>query len=70
MEEKEIKVVKSYSLPPSHVEWLRQRAADETKDSPSTISASDVLTRIIEKEIAQSEKTPRRRNRNATPIAA
>jgi len=52
---KEPKIVKSYSLPPVQVAWLREKAAAETTPE-KTISASDVLTRIIDLAMSNSAK--------------
>jgi hypothetical protein len=56
-EKKEIKVVKSYSLPPSQVAWLRNQAFQEsTPEQP--VSASSLLERIIGEAMQKSEQSP------------
>ena len=52
---KEIKQVKSYSLPPSQIAWLRERARQESTPDKTT-SASAVLERIIEEAMTKSAK--------------
>ena len=54
-EKKEIKIVKSYSLPPSQVAWLRKQALQESTPE-QTVSASAVLERIIDQTMKQSEQ--------------
>ena len=54
-EKKETKVVKSYSLPPSQVAWLRQQALNEST-AEQTVSASAVLERIVSEAMAKAEK--------------
>jgi hypothetical protein len=56
-EKKEIKIVKSYSLPPSQVAWLRKQALQESTPE-QTVSASAVLERIIDTAMKQSEQSP------------
>ena len=56
-EKKEIKVSKSYSLPPSQIAWLRTRARQESS-AEKTVSASAVLERIIDAAMQQTEQTP------------
>jgi len=55
MKNKEIKIVKSYSLPPSQVAWLRKCAAKESTPE-KTVSASNVLERIIDAAIDKRAK--------------
>ena len=52
-EKKEIKEVKSYSLPPSQIAWLRKQALKESTPE-KTVSASAVLERIIERAMRES----------------
>lgn len=50
MSEKENKEVKSYSLPPFQIEWLRKQALE--KSTPQkTVSASSILESIIDEAI-------------------
>jgi hypothetical protein len=56
-EKKEIKVSKSYSLPPSQIEWLRKQALLHSTPR-KTMSASAVLERIIDEAIQQTEQSP------------
>jgi hypothetical protein len=57
-EKKEIKVSKSYSLPPSQISWLRKQALKESTPQ-KTVSASAVLERIIDAAIrAESKESP------------
>jgi hypothetical protein len=56
-EKKEIKVVKSYSLPPSQIAWLRKQALEESTPE-QTMSASAVLERIIDQAMHESEQSP------------
>lgn len=56
-EKKEIKVSKSYSLPPSQIEWLRKQALKESTPK-KTMSASAVLERIIDTAMRESEQPP------------
>lgn len=71
---KENKKVQAYSLPPHQIAWLRQRAAQETTDDKS-ISASNVLERILDEAIArtiplQEEKKRNAAERDREPVAA
>ena len=63
-EKKEIKVVKSYSLPPSQVAWLRKQALQEST-AEQTVSASAVLERIIGNAMKQTEQIPFEKKRTA-----
>lgn len=56
-EKKEIKVVKSYSLPPSQIAWLRKQGLEESTPE-QTVSASAVLERIIDKAMRESNPSP------------
>jgi len=57
VEKKEIKVSKSYSLPPSQVAWLRQQAFEKsTAEKP--VSASSLLESIIDEAMRQAIKSP------------
>ena len=62
--EEEIKVVKSYSLRPSQIAWLRQQALNEST-ADKTVSASAVLERIIDEAIQRSEPSPSVSKKNA-----
>ncbi len=53
--QKHIKQVKSYSLPPDQIAWLRARAAQETTPE-KTVSASNVLERIIDAAMDRTKK--------------
>lgn len=75
-EKKEIKVVKSYSLPPSQIAWLRETARQESTPE-RTISASAVLERIIDEAMKQAESLsptpsgqPKRRKTDARSTPA
>jgi hypothetical protein len=63
-EKKEIKVVKSYSLPPSQIAWLRKQALEESTPE-QTMSASAVLERIIDEAMHESEQSPSEKKRTA-----
>ena len=54
-EKKEIKVSKSYSLPPSQIAWLRRQGLLESTPE-KTVSASAVLERIIDQAIQQTKQ--------------
>jgi len=56
-EKKEIKISKSYSLPPSQVAWLRKQALIESTPE-KTMSASAVLERIIDEAIQADAESP------------
>lgn len=66
-EKKEIKVSKSYSLPPSQIEWLRKQALLESTPQ-KTMSASAVLERIIDAAIRQSEQSPSKQKKTALAV--
>ena len=55
-EKKEIKEVKSFTLRPSRVAWLRQRALEESTPE-RTVSASAILESIIDEAMKQ-DKSP------------
>jgi hypothetical protein len=62
-EKKEIKVSKSYSLPPSQIAWLRKQALKESTPQ-KTVSASAVLERIINAAMrAETEQSPSEKKR-------
>jgi hypothetical protein len=64
-EKKEIKKVKSYSLPPSQIAWLRTQAQNESTPE-ETVSASAVLERIIDQAMqAQSPSTLNQKKRSS-----
>lgn len=65
--EKEIKVVKSYSLPPSQIAWLRKQALQESTPE-KTVSASAVLERIIEEAMEESEQSPPTQKKSAQAL--
>jgi hypothetical protein len=77
MSDKVAKEVKSYSLPPSQIEWLRTRAAQESTPQ-KTVSASSLLERIIDEAINKSatstnspaETKEKKRSAAAEPLAA
>jgi hypothetical protein len=67
-EKKEIKKVKSYSLPPRQIAWLRNQARDESTDE-ETVSASAVLERIIDEAMKRSESpSPSKKKEPATGL--
>jgi hypothetical protein len=67
-DKKEIKVVKSYSLPPSQVAWLRKQALSESTPE-QTVSASAVLERIIADAMKQSEQPLPKKNAPRLEVA-
>jgi hypothetical protein len=68
-EKKEVKEVKSYSLPPSQIAWLRQQALKEST-AEKTISASAILERIIDRAMKEGESpSPSQKKRVANPHA-
>jgi hypothetical protein len=67
-EKKEIKEVKSYSLPPSQIAWLRKQALDESTPE-KTVSASAVLERIIAEAMQKSvEQSPTKQKKTARAV--
>jgi hypothetical protein len=73
-EKKENKEVKSYSLPPSQIAWLRRQALQESTDE-QTISASAVLERIIREAMKSTarpspSKQPKRRKADMHTLQA
>ncbi len=67
-EKKEIKEVKSYSLPPSQIAWLRKQALQESTPE-KTISASAVLERIIDEAMQESiEQSPAKQKKTARAV--
>lgn len=60
-EKKEIKVSKSYSLPPSQIAWLRKQALEQSTPE-KTVSASALLERIIDEAIRNAKSSPRKKN--------
>jgi hypothetical protein len=56
-EKKETKKVKSYSLRPSQIAWLRQRANEESTPDKD-VSASAVLEEIIDDAMEASKPSP------------
>lgn len=67
-EKKEIKQVKSYSLPPSQIAWLRAQAFREsTPENP--VSASALLERIIAEAMKQAESpSPTKQKKTARAV--
>jgi hypothetical protein len=63
-EKKEIKEVKSYSLPPSQIAWLRKQALVESTPE-KTVSASAVLERIIDEAMQKSETSSPKQKKSA-----
>lgn len=76
MSKQENKEVKSYSLPPYQIEWLRKQALD--KSTPQkTVSASSVLEVIIDEAMNRNAtqlsllvETKAKKNAHANPAAA
>lgn len=62
--DKEIKEVKSYSLPPSQIAWLRQQALNESTPK-KTVSASAVLERIIDQAMKQAQSPTQKKTNRA-----
>jgi len=54
-EKKEIKKTQAYTLSPSKIAWLRQRAMQESSPE-KTVSASAVLERIIDEAMVRNAK--------------
>ncbi len=65
-EKKEIKEVKSYSLPPSQIAWLRKQALNESTPE-KTVSASAVLERIIDQAMKQ-DQSPSKQKKTARAV--
>ena len=69
MEEKQTKVVKSYSLRPEQIAWLRKQALNESTED-KTVSASAVLERIVDEAISSNSPTPGKQKKTRVAFEA